>query len=57
MNTITAREGYTFMRIHNGFIIGEVIHLGIDFSTGTPREDKPEYYEEVTEEKEYEDIK
>ena len=57
MNTITATEGYTFRRIHDGFIMGEIIHLGIDFSTGTPREDKAEYYEEVTEEKEYEDIK
>ena len=54
---IEAKEGFTFKRIHDGFIMWEVIHLGIDFSTGTPREDKPEYYEEVTEEKEYEDIK
>ena len=32
--------------------MGKIIHPGIDFSTGTPREDKPEYYEEVPEEKE-----
>ena len=53
MNTIIATEGYTFRRIHDGFIMGEVIHLGIDFSTGTLREDLPEYYEEI--EKEIED--
>ena len=51
MNTIIATEGYTFRRKHDGFIMGEIIHLGIDFSTGTPREDKPEYYEEIPEEK------
>ena len=47
MNTIIATEGYTFRRIHDGFIMGETIHLGIDYSTGEPREDKAEYYEEV----------
>ena len=52
MNTIIATEGYTFRRIHDGFIMGEVIHLGIDFSTGIPREDKPEYYEEIEKEDE-----
>lgn len=42
-----ADEGKTFRRIHDGFIMGTGIQLGIDTSTGTPREDKPEYYEEV----------
>ena len=44
---IKAEEGYTFRRIHDGFIMGEEIQLGIDYSTGEPREDKPEYYKEV----------
>ncbi len=44
---IEAKEGFTFKRIHDGFIMGEVIYLGIDYSTGEPREDKAEYYEEV----------
>ena len=26
--------------------MGEIIYLGIDYSTGEPREDKAEYYEE-----------
>ena len=46
-NRITAESGYTFVRIHDGFEIGEEIYLGIDYSTGEPREDKPEYYREV----------
>ena len=45
--TITASEGYVFRRIHDGFIMGKMIVLGIDYSTGVPREDKPEYYEQV----------
>ena len=44
---IEAKEGFTFKRIHDGFIMGEIIYLGIDYSTGEPREDKAEYYEEV----------
>ena len=46
-NIITASEGMTFVRIHDGFEMGEVIYLGVDYSTGEPREDKPEYYREV----------
>ena len=46
-NKITAESGYTFVRIHDGFEMGEEIYLGIDYSTGEPREDKPEYYKEV----------
>ena len=50
MNTIIATEGNTFRRIHDGFIMGEIIYLGIDYSTGEPREDKAEYYEEIEDE-------
>ena len=45
--TITASEGNVFRRIHDGFIIGSPITLGMDYSTGVPREDLPEYYEEI----------
>ena len=47
---IEAKEGFTFRRIHDGFIMGEIIYLGIDYSTGEPREDKAEYYEEIKDE-------
>lgn len=47
MRIITAREGYIYRRLHDGFEMGKTIHLGIDHSTGEPREDKEEYYEEV----------
>ena len=47
-NRITAESGYTFVRIHDEFEMGEEIYLGIDYSTGEPREDKPEYYREVS---------
>lgn len=42
-----ADEGKTFIRIHDGYDMGKGIQLGIDTSTGEPREDKAEYYEEV----------
>lgn len=45
--TIIADEGKTFRRIHDQFIMGDRIQLGIDSSTGVDREDKPEYYEEI----------
>ena len=44
---LTADEGKTFIRIHDGYDMGNGIQLGIDTSTGEPREDKVEYYEEV----------
>ena len=44
---IEAKEGFTFKRIHDGFTMGEIVYLGIDYSTGEPREDRAEYYEEV----------
>jgi len=47
MNQIKAKTGFLFRRIHDGFIMGSQIALGIDYSTGSPREDKPEYYEEI----------
>ena len=53
MRIITAREGYIYRRLHDGFEMGETIHLGIDHSTGSPREDKEEYYEEVKDESEF----
>lgn len=46
---IQAKDGKVFRRIHDGFIMGSVIYLGIDYSTGTPREDKEQYYEEIDE--------
>ena len=45
---LTADEGKTFIRIHDGYDMGSGIQLGIDTSTGEPREDKPEYYREET---------
>ena len=42
---ITADEGKTFRRIHDGFIMDSQIHLGSDYSLST-EEDLPEYYEE-----------
>ena len=47
MNKITAKQGYVFRRIHDGMIFGSEIYLGIDYSTGTAREDKEEYYEQI----------
>ena len=51
MNKITAKDGYVFQRKHDGMIFGNEIYLGIDYSTGEPREDKREYYEEIVEPK------
>ena len=49
MNKITAQSGNVFRRIHDQMIFGNEIYLGIDYSTGTPREDKEEYYEQIDE--------
>ena len=50
---ITADEGKTFRRIHDGFVMGNVIYLGIDYSLSPEgREDLPEYYEEIDESEE-----
>ena len=51
---ITAKDGFIFRRIHDGFLMGDEIYLGIDYSTGVPREDLPEYYEEIPKEEENE---
>jgi len=52
---VIANEDKTFRRIIDGFIVGKTINLGIDYSTGVPREDLPEYYEEIDIPKEEED--
>jgi hypothetical protein len=44
---IIAEEGMVFQRIHDSMMFGNEIYLGIDYSTGTAREDKAEYYEQV----------
>jgi hypothetical protein len=44
---IRAKQNRLFKRIHDGFIMGNEIVLGKDYSTGVEREDLPEYYEEV----------
>ena len=44
---MTADEGYTFVRKIDRFEMDNTIYLGIDYSTGEPREDKPEYYDEI----------
>jgi hypothetical protein len=54
MKIIKAENGKVFRRIHDGFIMGEEIALGIDYSTGQPREDKEEYYEQIEIEEETE---
>jgi hypothetical protein len=46
-NIIIAESGKVFRRINDQFIMSESINLGVDFSTGAPREDKAEYYEEI----------
>ena len=46
---ITAQQGKIFIRIHDGFIMGNEIVLGFDYSTGVKRVDLPEYYEEIDE--------
>jgi hypothetical protein len=44
---IRAKQNRLFKRIHDGFIMGNEIVLGKDYSTGVEREDLPDYYEEV----------
>jgi len=44
---ITADPGNVFRRIHDGCLMGDVIYLGNDYSTGVERLDLPEYYEQI----------
>lgn len=44
---LVAGEGMTIIRKHDNVDMGNSVYLGIDYSTGTPREDKIEYYAEV----------
>jgi len=43
----TTNSNNVFKRKHDGFIFGNEIKLGKDFSTGVERDDLSEYYEEV----------
>lgn len=47
ITVITASEGKIFQRVSDSFYMDNVICIGTDHSTGTPREDKSEYYIEV----------
>lgn len=47
MNIIIAETGKVYKRLHDGFILGETIYLGKDFSTGVERDDDESYYEQV----------
>ena len=44
---IHADEGKIFQRIHDGFVMGNTIYLGTDYSTGTARQDMTDYYQEI----------
>lgn len=46
---ITADAGKIYRRIYDRLIMGNQIHLGIDWSMGFGREDKEEYYEQIYE--------
>lgn len=49
ITVIRADEGKVFRRKHDGFIMGNEIFLGKDYSLGYERKDLPEYYEEIEE--------
>ena len=42
-----ASQNKAFRRIHDQILMGNEVVLGVDYSTGEPRTDLPEYYEEV----------
>lgn len=44
---LIAGNGKVIVRRHDSMEMGERVYLGVDYSTGMPREDKPEYYEET----------
>lgn len=45
---IHADQGKELVMIHNGMRLGGRRPLGVDYSTGKARQDRPEYYKEVT---------
>lgn len=47
ITVLSADEGMEFIRKHDKLSMGAEIWLGIDYSTGVAREDRPDYYEEV----------
>ena len=53
ITVIRADEGKVFRRKHDGFIMGNEIFLGNDYSLGYERVDLPEYYEEIEVPEEY----
>jgi hypothetical protein len=44
---MVADKGNVFRRVHDGCVMSRRIHLGYDHSTGTKRQDLPEYYEQI----------
>lgn len=56
ITTISASTGKIFRRIHDGLEMSDMVVLGIDHSTGTPRPDMAEYYEEINNPEESEPI-
>lgn len=53
ITVMRADEGKVFKRKHDGFIMGNEIFLGNDYSLGYERADLPEYYEEIEVPEEY----
>lgn len=53
ITVIRADEGKVFRRKHDGFIMGNEIFLGNDYSLGYERVDRPEHYEEIEAPAEY----
>lgn len=53
ITVMRADEGKVFKRKHDGFIMGNEIFLGNDYSLGYERKDLPEYYEEIEAPEEY----
>lgn len=52
IKTYKAKKGFVFKRNRDGFIVGDEISIGYDYSTGRKRKDKIEFYTEVLEEEE-----
>ena len=46
-NEMIADDGMKFIRLRDGHDMESIIYLGIDFSTGEPRTDRPDFYKEV----------